>query len=385
MFYHPLILALAGLIGSGANPSQPPAARGNPPAQPGAQNPITPPAQTGTPVPLPKPPQTDNKNPVDDGGILVQSRGPLHEAFAQPVDLNPTPTTPVPKAPPPAVPELPPGEKPAGANVQWIPGYWGWDPDKNDFLWVSGVWPMLRQTASGLLVIGTRLETVGSGRRASGAMPKVSRSINRNHPIRWSRALHSLHRMKTISTFQERGSNKTGPMFGVRASGIRLNKIGCTSLQTIPTRRLAPSTTTDIGTIHLPIAGRPMLRSSSTNPIGPIRVGIISRAILLTSVSALAGHSTTCLSASAGGTSSLAISLRIHTSTTESTLSMPSARGTTTPSSPITIGPTVPIRVGIAACTITFGPTWTILPCSRGPQWASKGLGSRVGAWLLER
>ena len=140
MFYHPLILALAGLIGSGANPSQPPAARGNPPAQPGAQNPITPPAQTGTPVPLPKPPQTDNKNPVDDGGILVQSRGPVHEAFAQPVDLNPTPTTPVPKAPPPAVPELPPGEKPAGANVQWIPGYWGWDPDKNDFLWVSGVW-----------------------------------------------------------------------------------------------------------------------------------------------------------------------------------------------------------------------------------------------------
>ena len=134
----PLILALVGLIGNGASPSQLPAAQTKPP-QPAAQK-SAPPAQPATQPPLPKPPQADNKNPIDDGGIIVQSRGPIHEAFAQPVDLNPTPTTPVPKAPPPPVPELPPGEKPAGANVQWIPGYWGWDPDKNDFLWVSGVW-----------------------------------------------------------------------------------------------------------------------------------------------------------------------------------------------------------------------------------------------------
>jgi hypothetical protein len=91
-------------------------------------------------TPAPKLPQADKNNPVDDSGIIVQTRGPLHEAFAQPIDQNPTPTTVVPKAPPPPVPELPPGEKPEGANVQWIPGYWGWDPEKKDYLWVSGLW-----------------------------------------------------------------------------------------------------------------------------------------------------------------------------------------------------------------------------------------------------
>jgi hypothetical protein len=36
--------------------------------------------------------------------------------------------------------ELPPDQKPEGNNVQWIPGYWAWDEDRNDFLWVSGIW-----------------------------------------------------------------------------------------------------------------------------------------------------------------------------------------------------------------------------------------------------
>ena len=50
---------------------------------------------------------------------------------------------PVPKAskrPPEPIPEVPPEQKPAGANVQWIPGYWSWDTDKNDYIWVSGFW-----------------------------------------------------------------------------------------------------------------------------------------------------------------------------------------------------------------------------------------------------
>ena len=36
--------------------------------------------------------------------------------------------------------ELPPELKPKGANVTWIPGYWAWDDERNDFLWVSGIW-----------------------------------------------------------------------------------------------------------------------------------------------------------------------------------------------------------------------------------------------------
>src|SRR5262249_45078856 len=31
-------------------------------------------------------------------------------------------------------------QRPEGDNVQWIPGYWSWNEDAQDFLWVSGVW-----------------------------------------------------------------------------------------------------------------------------------------------------------------------------------------------------------------------------------------------------
>ena len=35
---------------------------------------------------------------------------------------------------------MPPDQKPAGQNVQWIPGYWSWDVSRNDFIWISGIW-----------------------------------------------------------------------------------------------------------------------------------------------------------------------------------------------------------------------------------------------------
>src|SRR5437588_12714238 len=69
-----------------------------------------------------------------------QASGPIHEAFAQPLDINPQAGPVVPKQPPPPIPEVPPDQRPEGANVQWIGGYWAWDADRNDFLWVSGVY-----------------------------------------------------------------------------------------------------------------------------------------------------------------------------------------------------------------------------------------------------
>jgi hypothetical protein len=48
-----------------------------------------------------------------------------------------------PKAPPAAIEEVPPAQRPEGAHVTWIPGYWGWDDERNDFLWVSGIWRAL--------------------------------------------------------------------------------------------------------------------------------------------------------------------------------------------------------------------------------------------------
>src|SRR5262245_24029566 len=56
----------------------------------------------------------------------VQARGPVHEAFAAPVERDPEPGIVVAKQPPEPVPELPPDTKPEGDNVQWIPGYWAW-------------------------------------------------------------------------------------------------------------------------------------------------------------------------------------------------------------------------------------------------------------------
>jgi len=79
----------------------------------------------------------------DVKGVQVLTRGPVHEAFAQTVTFNPEPGVVVAKAPPEAIEEIPPSERPEGNNVTWIPGYWAWDDERNDFLWVSGVWRAL--------------------------------------------------------------------------------------------------------------------------------------------------------------------------------------------------------------------------------------------------
>jgi WXXGXW repeat (2 copies) len=73
-------------------------------------------------------------------GVEVQARGPVHEAYAEPTETRPLPSLVVTKQPPDPIDELPPDEKPAGDNVVWIPGYWGWDEEGQDFLWVSGCW-----------------------------------------------------------------------------------------------------------------------------------------------------------------------------------------------------------------------------------------------------
>jgi hypothetical protein len=68
------------------------------------------------------------------------ARGPIHEAFAQPVIFDPKPSSVVNKQPPKPIEEMPPDVKPAGDDVQWISGYWAWDEERADFIWVSGLW-----------------------------------------------------------------------------------------------------------------------------------------------------------------------------------------------------------------------------------------------------
>jgi hypothetical protein len=73
-------------------------------------------------------------------GVEVLARGPVHEAYAEPVDPKPQASPIVPKQPPDPVEEMPPDQRLEGANVQWIPGYWAWDDERSDFIWVSGFW-----------------------------------------------------------------------------------------------------------------------------------------------------------------------------------------------------------------------------------------------------
>jgi hypothetical protein len=76
-------------------------------------------------------------------GVEVLTRGPIHEAFAETVTFDPEPGLVAPQAPPDAIEEAPPEQRPEGDNVAWIPGYWAWDDERSDFLWVSGIWRAL--------------------------------------------------------------------------------------------------------------------------------------------------------------------------------------------------------------------------------------------------
>lgn len=76
-------------------------------------------------------------------GVEILTRGPVHEAFAEPVVFDPEAGLVVGQEPPAAVEELPPDQKPEGDDVVWIAGYWAWDDTRDDFLWVSGIWRKL--------------------------------------------------------------------------------------------------------------------------------------------------------------------------------------------------------------------------------------------------
>jgi hypothetical protein len=74
-----------------------------------------------------------------ESGVEVLTRGPVHEAFAEPIDLEARANIVAPRRPPEPINELQPEQRPEG-NAVWISGYWAWDEERDDFLWVSGVW-----------------------------------------------------------------------------------------------------------------------------------------------------------------------------------------------------------------------------------------------------
>jgi hypothetical protein len=86
------------------------------------------------------PPVPGELNLTAPPGVDVQARGPVHEAFAEPTAVAPSASLLLTQQPPAPVEEVPPQEKPAGDNIVWIPGYWGYDEEAKDYLWVSGFW-----------------------------------------------------------------------------------------------------------------------------------------------------------------------------------------------------------------------------------------------------
>jgi len=70
----------------------------------------------------------------------ILTRGPVHEAFAASINFEPQAGILIDTQPPELIDELPPEQQLEGDNVTWISGYWAWDEEQGDFLWISGVW-----------------------------------------------------------------------------------------------------------------------------------------------------------------------------------------------------------------------------------------------------
>ncbi len=79
---------------------------------------------------VPQPPGANNAEPAQPGpNAEVLTRGPIHEAFAIPVNTGRKTGLVVPRKPPNLIEEIPPAVKPE-VEVVWIPGYFSWDDDR---------------------------------------------------------------------------------------------------------------------------------------------------------------------------------------------------------------------------------------------------------------
>jgi hypothetical protein len=90
--------------------------------------------------PLPDPDQRQRSAPArsePDGPIRAATAGPLHEAFLSPAkDGTPRKVS----QPPPAPITERPGVDTNNPEAQWLKGYWEWDTERKDFVWVTGTW-----------------------------------------------------------------------------------------------------------------------------------------------------------------------------------------------------------------------------------------------------
>ncbi len=89
--------------------------------------------------PVPKAAVAADQNVIVADEPEVLDGAPLHEAFARPLALEAQAIV-VDRSPPEPINELPPEDRPEGSNVHWLPGYWYFDVERDDFVWISGLW-----------------------------------------------------------------------------------------------------------------------------------------------------------------------------------------------------------------------------------------------------
>ncbi len=109
---------------------------------------------------LPEPEQGWSEEVPEDFEPLM--RGPIHEAYAEPVQLDVEDPLTISQEPPPPVEEIAPETQAEDSKAVWIPGYWSWDDEQEDFIWISGVW---RNPPQGREWIPGRWESVDGGYR----------------------------------------------------------------------------------------------------------------------------------------------------------------------------------------------------------------------------
>ena len=92
----------------------------------------------------PSAPQPDTAVPPPAGAasdkVVELTRGPINQGFAEMTNMTPQPSPPVVKQPPAPIDEAPPDARPDNPDSTWVPGYWSWDAEGNNYIWVSGSW-----------------------------------------------------------------------------------------------------------------------------------------------------------------------------------------------------------------------------------------------------
>src|SRR5262249_45391578 len=86
----------------------------------------------------------------------------------------------VPKAPPAPIVERPSRDRP-DPRAQWIPGYWEWDPSRDDFVWVGGPWQI--PPAGMIWVAGRWIQDAGGWFWVPGSWgPRNRPAVTTNRP-----------------------------------------------------------------------------------------------------------------------------------------------------------------------------------------------------------